>query len=141
MAGNAIRSKLVVADADAAMVFYRHALDAEVVSCYRLDERVVFAELKILGSSVTLKDADDTDAAAAPGARGALLDVVVDDPDSVAEAMVGAGAEILFPIADQPYGARGGRVLDPYGIQWLLQTAVEMSVDEWEKSLNNTGGG
>lgn len=34
---------------------------------------------------------------------------------------------VLFPIADQPSGARGGRLLDPYGIQWLLQAPVSVT--------------
>ncbi len=133
MADNAIRPKLVVADADEAIDYYTQALGADVLSCYRFDGSVVFSELEILGCSVTLKDADETDSAPADGGRGALLDVVVDDPDRVAAAMVDAGAEILFPIADQPYGARGGRVLDPHGVQWLLQTRVQMSPDEWDR--------
>lgn len=139
MAENAVRPKLVVADADAAIDFYTRTLGANVLSCYRFDGSVVFAELEILGSSVTLKDADDTDPAAADGDRGALLDVVVDDPDSIAAAMIDAGAESIFPIADQPYGARGGRVLDPYGIQWLLQTPVTMSPAEWDRAVEDMG--
>ncbi len=133
MAGNAIRPKLVVADADAAIDFYTQVLGAELLSCYRYDGTVVFAELEIFGCSVTLKDSDGTDTAAVAGERGALLDVVVDDPDSIAAAMIEAGADTIFPIADQLYGARGGRVLDPHGVQWLLQTPVGLSPDEWDR--------
>ena len=140
MTGNAIRPKLVVVDADAAIDFYTRTLGAKVLSRYRFGDAVVFAELEIHGCTVTLKDADETDAAAEDEARGALLDVVVDDPDGIADAMIAGGAEIVFPIADQPYGARGGRVLDPYGIQWLLQTAVEMSTEEWDRVVDDTRG-
>jgi len=33
---------------------------------------------------------------------------------------VAAGAPVVFPIADQPYGMRQGRVADPFGHHWLI---------------------
>lgn len=48
------------------------------------------------------------------------LNYVVDDPDAVAERAVAAGATVVFPIADQPYGMRQGRLRDPDGHHWLL---------------------
>jgi PhnB protein len=131
MSDNAIRPKLVVSDAAAAIDFYTTTLGAQVLSTYPIGDSIVFAELEILGCSVTLKDADDTDPAPTGQAPGPILDVVVDDPDALAAAMVDGGAEIIFPIADQPYGARGGRVRDQYGVQWLLQTPTKMTPDEW----------
>ena len=131
MSENSIRPKLVVSDAAAAIEFYRETLGATLVSTYPVGDSIVFAELEIMGCTVTLKDADDTDPAPTTQAPGTILDVVVDDPDAVAAAMIEGGAEIIFPIADQPYGARGGRVRDPFGVQWLLQTPVRMTPEEW----------
>ena len=48
------------------------------------------------------------------------LELVVDDPDAVAARAVDAGFELMFPVADQPYGWRQGRVVDPYGHHWLV---------------------
>jgi len=135
MSDNAIRPKLVVSDAAAAIDFYRDVLGAELISSYPVGDRIVFAELEVFGCSVTLKDADDTDPAATAQTPGSILDVVSPDPDAVAAAMADAGAEIIFPIADQPYGARGGRVRDPFGVQWLLQTPVTVSPEEWPEVL------
>ncbi|KQV76507.1 hypothetical protein ASC61_16685 [Aeromicrobium sp. Root344] len=135
MSHNAIRPKLVVSDAAAAIDFYRDVLGAELISSYPVGDRIVFAELEVFGCSVTLKDADDTDPAATAQTPGSILDVVSPDPDAVAAAMADAGAEIIFPIADQPYGARGGRVRDPFGVQWLLQTPVTVSPEEWPEVL------
>lgn len=42
------------------------------------------------------------------------------DPDAAAESAVAAGATLLFPVADQPYGLRQGRVVDPFGHHWLI---------------------
>lgn len=56
--------------------------------------------------------------------------------DTVAARMVEAGATVVFEIADQPYGARGGRVQDPFGVQWLLQTPVTLSPDEVQAAID-----
>jgi PhnB protein len=44
----------------------------------------------------------------------------VDDPDAVAARAVAAGGREMFPVADQPYGMRQGRVVDPFGHHWLV---------------------
>jgi PhnB protein len=38
---------------------------------------------------------------------------------------VSAGAEVVYPLADQFYGERGGRVRDPFGQQWMLSQRIE----------------
>ena len=64
------------------------ALGATEVVRFTAGESVVFAEIEVLGTSITVKDADEHDPVADPGP---LLDVVVDDPDAVAGALVDAG--------------------------------------------------
>lgn len=130
---NTVRPKLVVHDADAAIAFWSRTLDATTVSRYTRGDTVVAAEVDILGTTIALKDADDSDPVPSPGP---ILDVVVDDPDAVAARMIDAGATQVFEIADQPYGARGGRVQDPFGVQWLLQTPVTMSPDEVQAAID-----
>jgi PhnB protein len=129
---NALRPKLVTNDAAGALRWYADVLDAEVGQRYEAGGRIVFAELVLLGTAVTLKDSDSADPAPQPGP---ILDCVVDDPDGLAARMVDAGGAVVFPVADQPYGARGGRVLDPFGVQWLLQTPLSMSPEEVQESL------
>jgi PhnB protein len=48
------------------------------------------------------------------------MSLIVDDPDAWAKRAIAAGASELFPVADQPYGMRQGRVVDPYGHHWLV---------------------
>lgn len=131
MTNQAVRPKLVVHDAAGALQWYADRLDARDVVRYDIGGSIVFAQLSVLGTTITLKDEDDTDPSSRTSrAPGPLLDVVTDDPDGLAERMVAGGAEVVFPVADQPYGARGGRVRDPFGVQWLLQTEVSMSPEE-----------
>jgi PhnB protein len=45
--------------------------------------------------------------------------------DVVWERALDAGAEVIYPLADQFYGERGGRLRDPYGQQWMLSQRTE----------------
>lgn len=133
---NAVRPKLSVHDAAAALRWYADQLGAQEAVRYDVGGRIVFAEMSVLGTSVTLKDEDDADPSPrTTGGPGPVLDVVTDEPDAIAARMVAAGAETVFEVADQPYGARGGRVRDPFGVQWLLQTPVTMSPEELRQRL------
>ncbi len=133
MSDNAVRPKLALSGASDALQWYADVLDAVLGDRYQAGEQVVFAELEVLGTTITLKDADEADPVPQPGP---ILDCVVDDPDHLAARMVAAGAEVVFPVADQPYGARGGRVRDPFGVQWLLQTPVTMTPDEVQRAID-----
>ncbi len=59
------------------------------------------------------------------GGTSVRIHLQVADPDAVAEQAVAAGARIVFPIADQPYGLRQGRIEDPYGHHWLVGRPLE----------------
>jgi uncharacterized glyoxalase superfamily protein PhnB len=74
-----------------------------------------------------VKDADEVDRAPAEGGAGVIVDVLCDDPDAVVAAAVKRGAEVIFPVADQPYGARQGRIRDPFGHQWIVGSALTKS--------------
>jgi uncharacterized glyoxalase superfamily protein PhnB len=58
-----------------------------------------------------------------------LLTVVTDDPDDLARRMVAAGGETVFEVADQYYGARQGRVRDPFGHEWIIGTPVPRAAE------------
>ncbi len=138
MNANAVRPKLVLSGAFDALRWYADVLGAVVGDCFQVGERVVFADLTVLGTTITLKDTDETDPVSEPGP---ILDCVVDDPDAIAQRMLEGGGEVVFPVADQPYGARGGRLRDPFGVQWLLQTPVTLSAAEIQGALDSIGGG
>jgi PhnB protein len=46
--------------------------------------------------------------------------MVVDDPDAIFARAVKAGATQVWPVADQEYGWRVGRVVDPFGHHWEI---------------------
>jgi PhnB protein len=46
--------------------------------------------------------------------------MVVEDPDAAFERAVAAGAAVVQPVGDQPYGWRVGRIVDPFGHHWEI---------------------
>jgi PhnB protein len=117
--------KLVVDGGRAALDWYRSTLNARIGEVHLNGDLVAYADLVILETRLSLKDGDGADrSAAALGVPGPILQVLVEDPDEIAAAMLEHGAEVIFPVADQDYGARAGRLRDPYGVQWLVSTPV-----------------
>ena len=48
-----------------------------------------------------------------------------DEVDSIVERAVAAGAKILQPVADQYWGDRVGRIIDPSGHVWNIATRIQ----------------
>lgn len=138
-----VRPKLAVDGADRAIEFYREVFGAQLVSRYTMGSVVVFAQLEFPGGDgVQVKDADDVDPSPGDAGGGAIVDIVCHDPDSVARRAVARGAEVVFAVQDQPYGARQGRIRDPFGHQWIVGTAITTSDDEIQGALDAwTAGG
>jgi PhnB protein len=54
------------------------------------------------------------------GAATVRMVMVVADPDAVFQQAVDAGASVMSPVADQEYGWRVGRLVDPFGHHWEI---------------------
>ncbi|QSB16599.1 VOC family protein [Natronosporangium hydrolyticum] len=122
-----VHPKLVVTDGAGAIEYYRSCLGAREQTRFTMpDGKIVHAALTIGGATVSVKDEGDGDLApTSTGGTPVIMELTVDDADAVAEAMVAAGGRIVFPIADQPYGQRSGRVADPYGHLWIISHPLE----------------
>ena len=48
-----------------------------------------------------------------------------EDAGTAWERAVAAGAEVIYPLEDQFYGERGGRLRDPFGQQWMMSQHIE----------------
>lgn len=133
--------KLVVTGADAAIAFYTEIFGARLRQRYTAGDAVVYALLDLFDGQVSLKEADEYDASPTTlGRPGVLMEVTTDDPDRLAQAVVDTGGSVIFPVDDQPYGARGGRVRDPFGHEWLLQTPVTLPADEVQQRMDALAG-
>ncbi|MGD9989834.1 VOC family protein [Pseudonocardia sp.] len=133
-----ITPKLVVGDGAAALAFYTEALGATVEESYTVDGRIVHATLTVGVLRFELKDAGDGDPApVADRHPPVLMSLAVTDADAVTDRLLAAGATVVYPVADQEYGARGGRVADPFGHHWMVSTPIEsLGPDEVQARLD-----
>jgi uncharacterized glyoxalase superfamily protein PhnB len=115
---------LAVKDVDAAVAFYAAAFGATEEM-----ERVVapdgpqVALLVIEGQHVGVAtEAPDlgTPSPETVGATTVRISLHVADADASQARALKAGAREMFAVADQPYGLRQGRVVDPFGHHWLI---------------------
>lgn len=113
--------RLVVDGADAAIAFYRSAFGAELLDRHTgPDGNVVHAMLAAGPVRFAVKDADEYDSGPGAGGVPVIIALYVADADAVADRMLAGGASVVFPVADQPYGERGGRLADPFGHLWMV---------------------
>jgi PhnB protein len=135
-----VTPRLVVADGAAAIDFYVRAFGAEEIGerFTAPDGALIHAELRI-GDSVLMLTGESGDEvpARAPSSLGGVSTIFAtywEDVDAAWQRAVDAGAEVLYPLADQFYGERGGRLRDPFGHQWMLSQVIEhVSPEEMER--------
>lgn len=123
-----ITPRLVVDDGPAAADFYLKVFNGtETERAFMPDGRMVQAELHI-GDQMLFVTQTDGETATSPteiGGSPVLLTVQVTDADAIGAAMVDGGAEVVFPIDDQFYGRREGRLRDPFGHLWIISQALD----------------
>jgi PhnB protein len=134
---HAVTPRIVIRGAAAAIDFYREAFGAEELGERFADPdgRVIHAEVQIGDSVVMLTDEDENGAPAKSpqslgGAVTALMATYWEDVDAAWARATAAGAEVVYPLADQFYGERGGRLRDPFGHQWMMSQRIERVTSE-----------
>lgn len=121
--------RLVVVRSDDAITFYEAVFGARVTERFATpDGHVVHAALAIGDAVVAVTDAApdwNNDDPRALGGSPVILRLALDDPDAVAAEAVRRGAKVVFPVQDQSYGYREGRIEDPFGHLWILSKRIE----------------
>src|SRR2546430_5995051 len=109
---------LTVKDARAIVEFYKKAFGAIEISRQSSPTGQFVIEMSIDGERFFAVDENPPAFNASPATLGGTtvrLSLIVADPDAVADRAVAAGGQVVFPIADQPYGMRQGPIADPAG--------------------------
>lgn len=81
------------------------------------------AEIEIEGTRVMLADGMPSIGSVSPeslSGTSVVLNLHVADADATFARAIEAGATEVFPMADQFYGDRAGRVRDPFGHHWII---------------------
>lgn len=106
-----------------AVQFYKDAFGARELFRVEAPDGTVVAQLSVGDSDFWLADESPEHFNFSPetlGGSTARMVLVVDDPDAAFALAVAAGASVVWPVADQRYGWRVGRIVDPFGHHWEI---------------------
>src|SRR5690349_18801692 len=102
-----------------AVDFYKAAFGARQLFC--IGEESIVTQLAIGETDFWVADESPEHLNFSPetlGGSTVRMVLVVAEPDAVFERAMNAGATVVSPVADQPYGWRLGRLVDPFGHHW-----------------------
>jgi PhnB protein len=112
----------------AAVEFYRAAFGAEELFRNMAEdgERLMHARLVINGGTVMISD-EFPEYGHEPDIkpRGVTLHLQVDDADEWWNRAILAGSVPVMPLADQFWGDRYGRLMDPFGHCWSIGAPIK----------------
>lgn len=106
-----------------AVDFYKAAFGAEEIFLTESPDGEIVAQLRVGSSTFWLADESPEHKNPSPETLGGStfrMVLVVADPDAVFVQALAAGAQTVWPVADQRYGWRVGRVVDPFGHHWEI---------------------
>ena len=106
-----------------AVDFYKAAFDARELFKIEAPDGSVVAQLAIGESDFWVADESPEHKNFSPETLGGgtvRIVLVVEDPDAVFAQALASGAKTVWPVADQDYGWRVGRVADPFGHHWEI---------------------
>ena len=130
---------LIVNDGLAALEFYKEVFGAEAGDNMMAPDakRLMHGEIVLDGHKLFLSDeftAEEGGSCKMPQTLGGTcvrITLSVDDADALVERAVSQGARVLMPVADMFWGARYGRIIDPFGHEWgINQQQRELSKEE-----------
>jgi len=133
---------LAIRNAAKSIEWYKKALKA--TELYRLtdaDGNVTHAELQISGDILMIAEEypDYNKSPDTLGGTSIILNLYVPNVDEIVERAVKEGATLIFPVEDQFYGDRAGRIKDPFGHMWIVSKHIkDVAPGEMQKQVNET---
>jgi len=130
---------LIVSDGLGALRFYKEVFGAEEGDNMMAPDgkRLLHGEIVLEGHKLFLSDeftAAEGGTCKMPQTLGGTcvrITLQVDDADALVELAVLHGARVLMPVADMFWGARYGKIVDPFGHEWgINQQQVELTKAE-----------
>jgi PhnB protein len=129
---------LVVSDGMAALAFYQEVFGAQAgdVMTEPGGTRLMHGEILLDGHMLFLSDefADQPDVTTRTprtlGGTTARITLQTDDPDAVVARAVARGATVLMPVRKMFWGARYGKILDPFGHEWGINQQLTEQTEQ-----------
>lgn len=134
---------LICSNGPAALNFYKEVFYAEEGDCMMAPDgkRLMHGEFVLDGHKVFVSDEfgpSEGGTCKSPetlGGTSVRITVQVDNADQIVERAVARGARILMPVQDMFWGARYGKIVDPFGHEWgINQQLKELNKEETESA-------
>jgi len=137
-AGSAATPYLCVKGGAAALDFYRKAFGAvETMRIAGKDGSIGHAGIEIEGAALMLSDEWPDGGVFSPhtlGGSPVTVHLLVRNVDALVARAEKAGATVVRPPQDQPYGDRSATLRDPFGHRWMVASHQEdVSKEEMER--------
>jgi PhnB protein len=134
--------EIFVHDGPAALEFYKRAFGAKELSRMMAEDgrRVLHAQLEINGHRMFLcdefKPSEGGTCRSPRSLDGTCIRLMleVDDARRVFKKAVKAGAKVMFPLEDMFWGARYGKVVDPFGHEWGINQTLSKPSPQKERA-------
>jgi PhnB protein len=132
---------LIVSDGLAALKFYQEVFGAEAGHNMMAPDgkRLMHGEIVLDGHKLFLSDeftAAEGGTCKLPQTLGGTcvrITLMVDDADALVERAVARGARVIMPVEHMFWGARYGKIVDPFGHEWgINQQQQELTKEESE---------
>jgi len=132
---------LIVSDGLAALKFYKEVFTGEEGETMMAPDgkRILHGEVVLDGHKLFFSDEfseKEGGTCKMPQTLGGTcvrITLMVDDADAVVERAVARGARVIMPVQDMFWGARYGRIVDPFGHEWgINQQMRQQSTEETE---------
>ena len=133
--------ELIVRNGPAALAFYKSVFGAVETDRMMTKDgaKLIHGELLLDGHKLFVCDEFDASQGGtckSPqtlGGTGVRITILVDDAAATVERAVAAGAGVSIPVQDMFWGARYGKIVDPFGHEWgINQQVKEQSPQETE---------
>ena len=129
---------LIVSDGLAAIEFYKKLFGAEEGHLMMASDgqRLMHGEIVLDGHKFFLSDQFEPSEGGtlkSPQALGGTcvrITIEVEDADRLVDRAVAAGARVVMPVQDLFWGARYGKILDPFGHEWGINQQLKEQTDD-----------
>jgi PhnB protein len=129
---------VIVSDGLAALKFYMEVFGAKVGHNMMAPDgkKLMHGEIVLDGHKLFVSDwfaPSDGGTLGSPEKLGGTcvrITVDVDDADAVVERALARGSSVLMPVADMFWGARYGKIRDPFGHEWGINQQLKKQSEE-----------
>ncbi|HEX7903662.1 MAG TPA: VOC family protein [Chitinophagaceae bacterium] len=136
---NAVIPALAIRGAANAMEWYKKVFGAKEKMKFTDNEgKVMHGEITIGGNVIMVSEENLQYNKSPQSANGNSVNLCVymPDVDAVLKKATDNGAKLLMPAKDEFYGDRSGRIEDPFGYVWTIQTHIkDVSEQEMKKIM------